>query len=85
MIGSSTVTKNSSALGAPLRNRTVDLLLTMGSQHVAVSPLSHRPGRTRAHTSRREPCQAMAGGILPHGLPHGVIGSSHERCGGSTG
>jgi hypothetical protein len=48
--------KDASELGAPLRNRTVDLLLTMGHQHVpeiAAAPL------TRQMTSSSELAQAV--------------------------
>ena len=51
-----TGTKRASDLGASLRNRTVDLLLTMGNQHVAVvaaEPL------TRPDTSSRELAQVL--------------------------
>jgi hypothetical protein len=63
---------NPSDLGAPLRNRTVDLL-TMGNQQ---GPVIDAEPLTRQDTSSREltlTLPAAAGCVLPHDLPHMII------------
>jgi hypothetical protein len=53
-------------LGAPLRNRTVDLLLTMGSHHDAV--IDEEP-LTSQNASSRKLAQAVPGGGWPGFAP----------------
>jgi len=55
--------------GAPLRNRTVDLLLTMDHRRLLKAPQRLWAGRTLAHASGDEPRPAPTGCVCPPTCP----------------